>query len=83
MERIIGTPSVAAARATATSASSWTISSTPTGHSRNGEGRRRPNSSIEVSRPETSRSIRGTIRQRSKPSRLARIVAPVPAPPAM
>ena len=32
---------------------------------------------------ETSRSIRGTIRWRSKPSRLARIVAPVPAPPAM
>ena len=53
------------------------------GTSRNGDASRRPNSSTDVSRSETSRSIRGTIRQRSKPSRLARTVAPVPAPPAM
>jgi hypothetical protein len=42
----------------------------------------RPNSSTLVSRFDTSRSIRGTIRQRSNAARLARIVAPVPAPPA-
>ena len=83
LEKIIGTPSVAAARATATSASSWAISDTPIGASRNGEGRRRPKSSTVVSRCETSHSIRGTMRWRSKAARLARIVAPLPAPPAM
>jgi hypothetical protein len=48
----------------------------------NGAGSMRPKSSTLVSRSDTSRSIRGTIRQRSKAARLARIVAPVPAPPA-
>ena len=41
----------------------------------------RPNSSTLVSRSATSRSIRGTIRHRSNAVRLARMVAPVPAPP--
>ena len=42
----------------------------------------RPNSSTLVSRSATSRSIRGTIRHRSNAVRFARMVAPVPAPPA-
>ena len=76
-------PVRAAARATATSAWSWTISRTPIGESTNGEPSVWPNSSTLVSRSLTSRSMRGTICQASKPSRLAFIVRPVPAPPAM
>ncbi len=72
-----------AARATATSACAWTISSTPIGESTNGDPSAWPNSSTLVSRSLTSRSIRGTICHASKPSRLALIVRPVPAPPAM
>ncbi len=55
--------------ATAWSASRWANSSTPIGASRKGDSSRRPNSSIERLRAETSRSIRGTIRTRSKAAR--------------
>jgi hypothetical protein len=82
LEKIIGTPSAAAARAAAVSASRWAISSTPTGDSMRGAGTRRPKSSTLVSRSETSRSIRGTIRQRSKEASLARFVDSLPAPAA-
>jgi hypothetical protein len=83
LERIMGVSRERAARATATSALRWTISSTPIGATRNGLGSVRPSSSTRVSRSETSRSIRGTIACLSNAARLARIVAPVPAPPAM
>ena len=43
---------------------------------------RRPNSSMLVSRSETSRSMRGTICQRRNASRFARIVSSSPAPAA-
>ena len=52
------------------------------GASRNGYGIRRPKISTLVSRSETSRSIRGTIRQRPNASRFARIVSESPAPAA-
>jgi hypothetical protein len=60
LEKTIGTPSDAAARATARSAAGCTSSSAPTGPSSSGAGSRRPNSSTEVSRTLTSRSTRGT-----------------------
>ena len=41
-----------------------------------------PRTSTLVSRRETSRSMRGTIRQRSNAARFSRIVSSVPAPPA-
>ncbi len=82
LEKIIGIPSAAAARATARSASRWASSSTPIGASRKGAGTRRPNSSTDVSRAETSRSTRGTIRRRSNAARFASIVLSSPAPPA-
>ena len=82
-EKIIGTPSAAAALATATSASRWASSSTPIGAVRNGVGSRRPKSSTDRSRSETSRIIRGTIRRRSNAARFASIVPSRPAPPAM
>ena len=81
-ERIIGTAARAAARATAASASRCAISSTPTGASTMGAGRRSPNKSIDGSRTDTSRSTRGTIAQRSNAARFARSVSSAPAPPA-
>jgi len=83
LEKIIGTHSPRAARATARSASRSTISRTPTGASMNGLFSRWPNSSTLVSRCDTSRSIRGTIFQRSNAARFARTVCSVPAPAAM
>ncbi len=83
MEKIIGVPVARAARATAASASRWASSSTPIGASSSGLESRRPNSSTDVSGAETSRSIRGTIRQRSNAARLADIVRSLPAPAAM
>ena len=68
---IIGTPSAAAARAVASSPSAWTIFCTPIGASISGAGIAVPSTVVERSRSETSRSIRGTIRQRRKASRLA------------
>ena len=82
LEKIMGTPVDAAARATARSASLWTSSSAPTGPSSRGPGSRRPNSSIDVSRALTSRSTRGMTAHLSKAARLARWVASSPAPPA-
>src|SRR6202042_3130586 len=73
-----GTPTDAAARAIATSASGSSSSAAPTGPYSTGAGNVRPNSATVRSRRETSRSIRGTIFQRSNASRLARIVAPSP-----
>ncbi len=79
----MGTPSRAAARATADSASGCTIDSTPTGASRTGAGIGVPSSVVVWSRwAGMPRSIRGTSRQRSNASRLARIVSSPPAPPA-
>ena len=82
LERIIGTPVAFEARATPSSASGWTIESTPTGASRNGAGERRPSTSTESSRSAFPVSIRGRSRRRSNASRFARIVASEPAPPA-
>ena len=81
---IIGTPIAAAARAVAASASSWTTFCTPIGASISGAGIAVPSTVVERSRSATSRAIiRGTIRRRSKASRLARIVASPPlSPPA-
>ena len=59
-EKMNGTPCSAAAFATATSASRCRMPSAPIGARSNGAGSRRPNSSTEVSRTETSRSILGT-----------------------
>ena len=78
---VIVSPTAAAARATASSPSSWTIDWTPIGASITGAGIGVPSTSTERSRWETSRSIRGTIRQRRNASRLARIVSSRPAPP--
>src|SRR6266540_2066588 len=78
-----GTPAAAAARAAPRSACRWAISRTPIGASRNGVGCRRPNSSTDVSREETSFRNRGTIRQHSNADRFAAIVDSSPAPPAM
>jgi hypothetical protein len=80
--RISGTPTARAARATASSASAWTMDSTPIGARRTGTGDRRPSSSTVRSRRLMSRRWRGTSRQRRNASRLARIVSPDPAPPA-
>lgn len=77
-----GTPSAAAARAAAGSASGCMIDSTPIGASASGAGSLRPSTVTDRSRPRTSRSIRGTMRQRSSASRLARSVRPPPALPA-
>lgn len=82
LEKMAGTPTDAAARAAARSASRCASSSTPIGASRTGAGSRRPNSSTDGSRAETSRSIRGTMARRSKARRFARIVSSAPAPPA-
>src|SRR4051794_12637029 len=68
-------PSARAARATAPSASRWAISSTPTGASMTGVASRRPNSSIDLSRTATPRTMPGTIRQTSHPPRLPRTAA--------
>ena len=81
-EKTNGMPSAAAARATATSASRCAISRTPIGQRTNGLGSARAETSVAVSRTETSRSIRGTMRQRSNAARFSRIVSSVPAPPA-
>jgi hypothetical protein len=53
------------------------------GASSSGVGSRRPNSSTDVSRTSTSRSMRGTMRHRSNAARFAAIVDSIPAPPAM
>ena len=81
-DRTYGTPRAAAARAAAGSASGCMIDRTPTGASASGAGRVRPSTSTERSRSCTSRSIRGTIRRRSRAARLAFAVLPVPALPA-
>ena len=79
---ISGRPTAAAARAVASSPSGWRSVCTPIGASITGAGIRVPSSSTERSRMETSwRSTRGTIRQRRKASRFARIVSSEPAPP--
>ena len=75
-------PVAAAARATASSRSGWTIERTPTGPSSTGAFSRVPSTSVPQSRTATSVSIRGTSDQRSKAARLAAIVRPSPAPPA-
>ncbi|GED83013.1 hypothetical protein TNCT6_00980 [Streptomyces sp. 6-11-2] len=80
-DRTNGTPCAAAARAAAGSASGCRIDSTPTGASASGAGRVRPSTSTDRSRAWTSRSMRGTIRRRSRAARLARAVLPLPALP--
>lgn len=81
-DRMKGTPVAAAARAAARSASGCMIDSTPIGASASGAGSRLPSTVTDRSRSRTSRSILGTIRQRSSASRLARSVRPLPALPA-
>ena len=82
VETIIGTPSRAAARATARSASGWTMDSTPTGASRTGAGIGVPSTVVLWSRlAGVPRSIRGTSRQRSNACRLASAVSSAPAEP--
>ena len=81
MLRVIGRPTAAAARATASSPSGWTIDCTPIGASSSGAGISVPATITERSRSETSRSIRGTIRQRRNASWLERMVSSRPAPP--
>ena len=78
-----GTPTSAAARAIASSPSGWASVCTPIGASSTGAGSSVPSTVRASVRSETSRSIRGAIRQWSNASRLARIVLPRPAPPAM
>ena len=75
-------PRAAAARAEASSPSGWTIVCTPTGASRTGAGIAAPSTVVDWSRWLTSRSIRGTMRHRSKAARLARAVEVLPALPA-
>ena len=82
VDSTIGTPSSAAARATASSPSGCMIDITPIGASSSGAGIGVPSTVVDQSRSVVSRSIRGTNPYRSKAARLARIVAPVPAPPA-
>ncbi len=82
VEMIIGMPRLRAARAAARSASARTIPSAPIGARRSGAGRDRPKSSTRMSRTEMSRSMRGTIFQRSKAARFARSVRCWPAEPA-
>ena len=82
LENTYGSPRAAAALAIARSPSGCSSSDAPTGANSTGAGIVRPNSSTLRARAETSRSIRGTIAQRSNAARLARIVAPSPAPPA-
>ena len=77
---IIGTPTAAAARAVASSPSGSRIAWTPIGASSNGAGIAVPSTVVERSRSATSRSIRGTVRQRRKAAALARIVSSLPAP---
>ncbi len=83
MLRTIGSPTAAAARAVASSPSGLTIAWAPIGASTSGAGIRVFSTVTERSRSETSRSIRGTIRQRRNASRLERIVCSAPAPPKM
>ena len=80
--RHIGTPVRAAARATASSASSCRIDRTPTGPSMTGAGKRVPRMSVLRSRTLTSPSIRGRICQASNARRFAVMLRPSPAPPA-
>jgi hypothetical protein len=82
VDRIIGSPSSAAARATASSPSGCTIDWTPTGAVITGAGIGVPRTVVDRSRDVAPVSIRGTIRVRSNASRFARAVAPDPAAPA-
>jgi hypothetical protein len=78
----IGTPRLAAACATAGSPSGWTIERTPIGASSTGAGIGVPSTVTDRSVVDTSRSIRGTMRQASKATRFARAVDSDPAEPA-
>ncbi len=78
-----GTPSSAAAFPMCTSAFGWASAPAPTGAKSTGAESFWPNSSISVVRSLTSRSTRGTIAHRSSAARLAAMVRPSPAPPAM
>ena len=82
VEATTGSPSAAAARAEASSPSGCRIDCTPIGASSSGAGIRVPSTLVDQSRAVLSRSIRGTNPWRSNAARLARIVAPDPAPPA-
>ena len=75
-------PSAAVASATASSAPGRMIESAPIGAVRTGADRAVPSSSVARSRSTTSRSIRGSIRQRSNAATFARAVDSPPALPA-
>ncbi len=81
MLKVIVSPTAAAARATASSPSGSSIDCNPIGASATGAGIRVLSTVTARSRAETSRSIRGTIRQRRNASRFARTVVSRPAPP--
>jgi hypothetical protein len=78
-----GTPAAAAARAAVRSPSARARESTPTGARKKGAGDRVPSTSTVQSRSSLPVRCFGHRRQRSKASRLARIVHSAPAPPAM
>ncbi len=78
-----GIPSAAAARAGARSPSECMMPCTPIGARRNGAAVFVPRTSVEISRTATSLSTRCFSLTLSKAARLARMVSPLPAPPAM
>jgi hypothetical protein len=75
-------PSSCVTRAAASSASGCTIDCTPIGEVITGAASCWPSTVVVRSRSVAPASMRGTMRQRSKASRLARAVAPVDAAPA-
>ena len=82
VDTTIGTPSRAAARATASSPSGCTIDRTPTGASITGDGIVVPSTVVSCERAAgMPRSIRGTSRQEPKAARLASAVSSAPAEP--
>ena len=82
LDRMYGTPTADAAAPTISSAPRRTSPAAPIGATSIGAGSRIPNSDTDRSREDTSRNILGTRAHRSNAARLARIVAPSPAPPA-
>ena len=81
-ENTYGVRAAVAPRAMCTSLSGRISSPAPTGASISGARSGVPSTLVVRSRRAVPCSIRGTIRQREKASRLCRIVVPSPAPPA-
>src|SRR5262245_66550039 len=81
VDKIIGTPSAAAALATATSPSRWASLSTPTGPSMIGAASSVPSTVLAYVGELTSVSIRGTIRHLRKGAAFHLRLFWLPAPP--